>query len=111
MSQQNETPETPEARVLVAHLNMDVDTDHGVKVNIKTDREALMYMLSAVFAKLMDDDELSVLGMYAMMHCITEHASDNTVRELTQLEQYVLEQVRSRKLELMDAVRATPATH
>ena len=45
MSQQNETPETleaPEARVLVAHLNMDVDTDQGVKVDIKADREALM---------------------------------------------------------------------
>ena len=107
MTQQTELPENSEARVLVAHLNMDVDTDHGVKVNIKADREALMYMLSAVFAKLMDDDELSVLEMYAMMHCITEHASDNTVRELTQLEQDVLEQVRSRGFELMDVVRAT----
>ena len=107
MSQQNETPETPEARVLVAHLDMDVDTDQGVRVNIKADREALMYMLSAVFAKMLDDDELSVLEMYAMMHCIMEHASDNTVRELTQLEQYVLEQVRSRGFEMMDVVRAT----
>ena len=107
MTQQTELPENSEARVLVAHLNMDVDTDQGVKVNIKAGREALMYMLSAVFAKMMDDDELSVLEMYAMMHCITEHASDNTVRELTLLEQYVLEQVRSRGLELMDAVRAT----
>ena len=96
-----------EARAIVAHLNMDVDTDQGVMINIKADREALMYMLSAVFAEMMDDDELSVLEMYAMVHCITEHASNNTVRELTQLEQYVLEQVRSRKLELMDAVRAT----
>ena len=59
------------------------------------------------FAELMDDNTLSVLEMYAMMHCITEHASDNTVRELTQLEQYVLEQVRSRGAELMDVVRAT----
>ena len=111
MTQQTELPENSEARVLVAHLNVDVDTDQGVLVNIKADREALMYMLSVVFAEMMDDDELSVLEMYTMMHCITEHASDNTVRELTQLEQYVLEQVRSRKLELMDAVRATPATH
>lgn len=46
--------------------------------------------------------------MYAMMHCITEHASDNTVRELTQLEQDVLEQVRSRGAELMDVVQDTP---
>ena len=111
MTQQTELPENSEARVLVAHLNMDVDTDHGVKVNINAGREALMYMLSAVFAELMDDNTLSVLEMYVMMHCITEHASDNTVRELTQLEQYVLEQVRSRGAELMDAVRATPATH
>ena len=58
----------------------------------------------------MDDDELSVLEMYAMMHCITAYASANTVRELTQLEQYVLEQVRSRGFELMDVVRATPPT-
>ena len=94
-------------RTIVAHLNMDVDTDQGVLVNIKADREALMYMLSAAFAEMMDDDELSVLGMYAMIHCITEHASDNTVRELTQLEQDVLEQVRSRGFELMDVVRAT----
>ena len=108
MTQQTELPE---ARVLVAHLNIDVDTDQGVKVNIKADREALMYMLSAVFAKMMDDDKLSVLEMYAMMHCITEHASDNTVRELTLLEQYVLEQVRSRGLGLMDVVRAAPTTH
>ena len=107
MSQQNETPETPEARVLVAHLNLDVDTDQGVKVSINAGREALMYMLSAVFAEMMDYDELSVLEMYAMMHCIMEHASDNTVRELTQLEQDVLEQVRSRGLELRDVVRAT----
>ena len=105
MTQQNETPETQEARVLVAHLNMDVDTDQGVLVNIKADREALMYMLSVVFAEMMDD-ELSVLEMYTMMHYITEHASDNTVRELTLLEQYVLEQVRSRGFELMDVVRA-----
>ena len=95
-------------RTIVAHLNMDVDTDQGVLVNINADREALIYMLSAVFTNLMDDDELSVLEMYTMMHCITEHASDNTVRELTQLEQDVLEQVRSRGFELMDAVRATP---
>ena len=111
MPQQTELPENSEARVLVAHLNMDVDTDQGVKVNIKADREALMYMLSAVFAKMMDDDELSVLEMYAMMHCITEHASDNTVRELTQLEQYVLEQVRSRGRGLSDVVRSTHTTH
>ena len=97
MSQQNELPENSEACVLVAHLNMDVDTD----------REALVHMLSAVFAKLMGDDKLSVLEMYAMMHCITEHASVNTVRELTRLEQYVLEQVRSRGFELSDAVQAT----
>ena len=116
MTQQNETPETPEApeaRVLVAHLNMDVDTDQGVKVNINASREALIHMLSAVFAKMMDDEELSVLEMYAMMHCITEHASDSTVRKLTLIEQYVLEQsvleqVRSRGLGLLDAVRATP---
>ena len=107
MTQQTELPENSEARVLVAHLNIDVDTDQGVLVNIKADREALMYMLSAVFAEMMDYDELSVLEMYTMMHCITEHASDNTVRELTQLEQDVLEQVRSRGLELMDVVRAT----
>lgn len=96
-------------RTIVAHLNMDVDTDQGVlvNININTDREALMYMLSVVFAEMMDDDELSVLEMYTMMHCITEHASDNTVRKLTQLEQDVLEQVRSRGLELMDVVRAT----
>ena len=94
-------------RTIVAHLNIDVDTDQGVLVSIKADREALMYMLSAVFAEMMDDDELSVLEMYTMMHCITEHASDNTVRELTQLEQYVLEQVRSRGFELMDVVRTT----
>ena len=94
-------------RTIVAHLNMDVDTDQGVLVNINADREALIYMLSAVFTKLMDDDELSVLEMYTMMHYITEHASDNTVRELTQLEQDVLEQVRSRGFELMDVVRAT----
>ena len=93
-------------RTIVAHLNMDVDTDQGVKVDIKAGREALMCMLSAVFAELMDDDELSVLEMYAMMHCITEHASDNTVRELTQLEQYVLEQVRSRGFGLSDVVQA-----
>ena len=107
MPQQTELPENSEARVLVAHLNIDVDTDQGVLVNIKADREALMYMLSVVFAEMMDDDELSVLEMYTMMHCITEHASDNTVRELTQLEQDVLEQVRSRGFELMDVVRAT----
>ena len=111
MTQQNETPETQEARVLVAHLNMDVDTDQGVKVDINASREALMLMLSAVFSELMDDDELSVLEMYAMMHCITEHASDNTVRELTLLEQYVLEQVRSRGFGLSDVVQApTPLT-
>ena len=46
MSQQNETPENSEARVLVAHLNMDVDTDQGIKVNINAGREALMYMPS-----------------------------------------------------------------
>ena len=104
MTQQTELPE---ARVLVAHLNTAVDTDQGVKVDINASRETLMLMLSAVFAELMDDDELSVLEMYALMHCITEHASDNTVRELTQLEQDVLEQVRSRELELMDVVLAT----
>ena len=98
-------------RTIVAHLNMDVDTDQGVLVNINADREALIYMLSAVFTKLMDDDELSVLEMYTMMHCITEHASDNTVRELTQLEQAVLKQVRSRVLELTDVVRATHTPH
>ena len=92
-------------RTIVAHLNMDVDTDQGVKANINASREALMYMLSAVFAKLLDDDELSVLEMYAMMHCITEHASVNTVRELTLLEQYVLEQVRSRGFGLSDVVQ------
>ena len=94
-------------RTIVAHLNMDVDTDQGVMVNISADREALMYMLSAVFAEMMDEDKLSVLEMYTMVHYITEHASDNTVRELTQLEQDVLEQVRSRGFELMDVVRAT----
>ena len=94
-------------RTIVAHLNMDVDTDQGVMVNISAGRGALMYMLSVVFAEMMDNEELSVLEMYTMMHCITEHASDNTVRELTQLEQDVLEQVRSRGLELMDVVRAT----
>ena len=36
-------------RTIVAHLNLDVDTDQGVKVNINAGREALMYMLSAVF--------------------------------------------------------------
>ena len=55
---------------------MDVDTDQGVMVNIKADREALMYMLSAVFAEMVDNDELSVLEMYAMMHCITEHETE-----------------------------------
>ena len=76
MTQPTELPENSEARVRVAHLNMDVDTDQGVKVDIKAGREALMYMLSAVFAKMMDDDELSVLEMYAMMHCITEHETE-----------------------------------
>ena len=98
-------------RTIVAHLNMDVDTDQGVLVNISAGREALMYMLSVVFAEMMDDDELSVLEMYTMMHCITEHASDNTVRELSPLEQDVLEQVRSRGFELMDLVRAVHPTH
>ena len=42
----------------MAHLNLDVDTDQGVKVSINAGREALMYMLSAVFAEMMDDDEL-----------------------------------------------------
>ena len=45
-------------RTIVAHLNMDVDTDQGVKVDIKAGREALMCMLSAVFATLLDDDEI-----------------------------------------------------
>ena len=111
MTQQTELPENSEARVLVAHLNMDVDTDQGVKVNINANRETLMLMLSAVFAELMDDDTLNVLEMYAMMHCITERASDNTVRELTQLEQDVLEHVRSRGAELSDVVQATLTTH
>ena len=109
MTQQTELPENSEERVLVAHLTLDVDTDQGVKVNIKAGREALMLMLSAVFAELMDD-ELSVLEMYTMLHCIAEHASNNTVRELTQLEQGVLEQARSRGLELLDVVRATHTT-
>lgn len=52
MTQQTELPENSEARVLVAHLNMDVDTDHGVKVNINANRETLMLMLSAVFVAL-----------------------------------------------------------
>ena len=113
MTQQTELPETEmdSNRTIVAHLNMDADTDQGVKVNINANRETLMLMLSAVFAELMDDDALSVLEMYTMMHCITERASDNTVRELTQLEQDVLEQVRSRGLELMDVVRATHTPH
>ena len=42
-----------------------------------------------------------------MMHCITEHACDNTTRVLTLPEQYVLEQVRSRGFGLSDVVRAT----
>lgn len=39
-------------RTIVAHLNMDVDTDQGVKVDIKAGRGALMCMLSAVFVAL-----------------------------------------------------------
>ena len=111
MTQQTELPENSEARAIVAHLNLDVDTDQGVKVDIKASRETLMLMLSAAFADLMDDDELSVLEMYAMMHSIAEHASDNTFRELTQLEQDVLEQVRSRGLGLWDVVRAAHTTY
>lgn len=48
MTQQTELPENSEARGHVAHLTMDVDTDQGVKVNIKASRETLMLMLSAV---------------------------------------------------------------
>ena len=97
-------------RTVVAHLNMDVDTDQGVKVDINAGREALMYMLSAVFAEMMDDGTIDVLELYTLFHCITEHACDNTVRELTPSEQHVLEQVRSRGFELMDEVRAN-TTH
>ncbi len=67
MSQQTELPENSEARALVAHLNMDVDTDLGVKVSTNAGREALVHMLSAVF-----------VAMDALQSCL--YNNDNQVR-------------------------------
>ena len=55
-------------------------------------------------------NNVSMKGI-TMMHCITEHACDNTTRVLTPLEQDILEQVKSTGFALMDKVWATNTTH
>ena len=54
MSQQNETPETPEARGLAAHLRLNLYTDANIGVDAEANRQQLAMMLGVFFAHLMN---------------------------------------------------------
>ena len=96
MSQQNETPEAPEAATLAAHLRLNLYTDDNIGVEAKANRQQLATMLGVFFAHLMNNGNMTLKDLSILCHLCLETAVEQSSVDLSDEEDEILCNIQAR---------------
>ena len=96
MSQQTELPENSEARVLAAHLRLNLYTNGNIGVGAEANRQQLAMMLGVFFAHLRDTGDMTMKDLYILCHLCLETAVEQSSVVLSDEDDEILCNIQAR---------------